>query len=286
MRNLDHPHIVRYLGSRRDLGRGAFYILLEYVSCGSIQALLKTMGGALDERVVRKYSRQILLGLAYLHSRDPPVAHRDIKSANVLVETTGNVKLADFGCSKVFSDLVEGGFNSVLGTPHWMAPEVIRQEGAGLAADIWSFGCTVVEMTTGSSPWSHIRDPTAVMFHVASSAELPQIPDSLSETGREFLRLCFQRDPSRRPSAAELLLHPFVSSDHVVQTSLRDIHNSEEYFNSLVTQSLSTMPQFLSVLPANLVVYIFQFLPLSDLCAVSAVCRQWRAAAAADALWK
>jgi hypothetical protein len=80
MRNLDHPHIVRYLGSRRDLANSAFYILLEYVSCGSIQGLLKTMGGPLDERVIRKYSRQILLGLAYLHSRNPPVAHRDIKS--------------------------------------------------------------------------------------------------------------------------------------------------------------------------------------------------------------
>jgi hypothetical protein len=79
MRNLDHPHIVRYLGSRRDLARGAFYILLEYVSCGSIQALLKTMGGPLDERVIRKYSRQILQGLAYLHGCNPPVAHRDIK---------------------------------------------------------------------------------------------------------------------------------------------------------------------------------------------------------------
>lgn len=80
MRNLDHPHIVRYLGSRRDEARSSFYILLEYVSCGSIQGLLKTMGGPLDERVIRKYSRQILLGLAYLHSRNPPVAHRDIKS--------------------------------------------------------------------------------------------------------------------------------------------------------------------------------------------------------------
>ncbi len=288
MRNLDHPHIVRYLGSRRDLARGAFYILLEYVSCGSIQALLKTMGGPLDERVIRKYSRQILLGLAYLHSRDPPVAHRDIKSANVLVETTGNVKLADFGCSKVFSDLLEGSvaYNSVLGTPHWMAPEVIRQEGAGLAADIWSFGCTVVEMATGQPPWSHIRDPTAVMFHVASSTELPLIPEGLSESGKDFLRQCFQRNPGKRPTAAELLLHPFVSSEYVATASLRDIQNSEEYFNSLVTQSLSTMPQFLSVLPANLVVYIFQFLPLADLCAVSAVCRHWRSAAAADALWE
>lgn len=287
MRNLDHPHIVRYLGSRRDETKNSFYILLEYVSCGSIQALIKTMGGPLDERVIRKYARQILLGLAYLHSRDPPVVHRDIKSANVLVETTGNVKLADFGCSKVFSDLLEGSeYNSVLGTPHWMAPEVIRQEGAGLAADIWSFGCTVLEMATGQPPWSNIRDPTAVMFHVASSNDLPQIPDALSDVGKDFLRLCLQRDPAKRPSAEELLAHSFVSSDHVTNASLRDMQNSEEYFNSLVTQSLSTMPQFLSVLPANLVVYIFQFLKLSDLCAVSAVCRQWRAAAATDSLWE
>lgn len=287
MRNLDHPHIVRYLGSKRDEARGAFYILLEYVSCGSIQALLKTMGRPLDERVIRKYARQILLGLSYLHSRDPPVVHRDIKSANVLVETTGNVKLADFGCSKVVLDLLEGTRDrSVLGTPHWMAPEVIRGEGAGLGADIWSFGCTVLEMATGHPPWSHIRDPTAVMFHVASSNELPIIPEGLSDTGKDFLRLCFQRDPSKRPTAEQLLMHPFVSSDVVVNSSLRDMQNSEEYFNSLVTQSLSTMPQFLSVLPANLVVYIFQFLSLDDLLSVSAVCRQWRAASQVDSLWE
>jgi serine/threonine protein kinase len=170
-------------------------------------------------------------------------------SANVLVETTGNVKLADFGCSKVFSDLFEGReYTSVLGTPHWMAPEVIRQgenierkrggreekgcvlfniwllsEGAGLAADIWSFGCTVLEMATGHPPWSHIREPNAVMYHVASSSELPLIPDTLSETGQDFLKLCFQRDPTRRPSAAELLLHSFVSSDHIGSVSLRDM---------------------------------------------------------------
>jgi mitogen-activated protein kinase kinase kinase len=287
MRNFDHPHIVRYLGSQRDEARGVFYILLEYVSCGSIQALLKTMGGPLDEKVIRKYARQILLGLAYLHSRSPPVAHRDIKSANVLVETTGNVKLADFGCSKVFSDLVEGAnFNSVLGTPHWMAPEVIRQEGAGLAADIWSFGCTVVEMATGLPPWSHIRDPTAVMFHIASATELPQIPESLSDIGQDFLKCCFQRDPARRATAVDLLQHSFVSSDYVANSNFRDIQNSDDYYNSLLTQSLSTIPQFLSVLPANLVVFIFQFLAVKDLCAVSLVCKQWRAAAAADSLWE
>lgn len=289
MRTLDHPHIVRYLGSKRDEVRGAFYILLEYVSCGSIQVLLKTMGGPLDERVIRKYARQILLGLAYLHSRNPPVAHRDIKSANVLVETTGNVKLADFGCSKVLNELLEGEetYDSVLGTPHWMAPEVIRQEGAGLPADIWSFGCTVLEMASGKPPWSHIREPTAVLFHIAAKEEIPQIPDSLSEEGKDFLRRCFQRDPSKRPTAAELLQHAFVSTDHVGTTSLREERDSEEYINSLmVSQSLSVMPQFLSVLPPHLVVYIFQFLPVQDLCSVAAVCRHWRTAASSDILWQ
>ena len=210
----------------------------------------------------------------------PPAPDKDAKISAY------NAKLADFGCSKVFSELLEGTqqYNSVLGTPHWMAPEVIRQEGAGLAADIWSFACTVVEMATGAPPWSHIRDPTAVMFHVASANEMPAIPESLSPIGKEFLRLCFQRDPNKRPTAAELLMHPFVSTGHMTNTaSVPETPDSEEedLYTSLMTQSLSTVPQFLSVLPANLVVYIFQFLAPADLCAVSAVCRHWRAAAAA-----
>jgi len=248
-----------------------------------------------------RYARQILLGLAYLHSQQPPVAHRDVKSANVLVETTGNVKLADFGCSKVFSELLEGSvaFSSVLGTPHWMAPEVIRQEGAGLAADIWSFGCTVLEMATGHPPWHHIRDPTAVMFHVASTTELPLIPEALSAAGKDFLKLCFQRDAAKRPTAEELLMHPFVSTSGnsssgasgtpgLSRKSAEDSSSEDvvSMYQSLMTASLVTMPQFLSVLPANLVVYIFTFLRDVDLCAVSRVCRAWRAAAGADSLWE
>src|SRR5690606_25332027 len=83
------------------------------------------------------------------------------------------------------------------------------------------------------------------------------------------------------------LLHPFVSSERIANASLKEIQDTEEdFYNSLLTQSLSTVPQFLSVLPANLVIYIFQFLDPSDLCAVSAVCRQWRVAGSADALWE
>ena len=119
MKRLNHQHIVRYLGTQRE--KNLISIFLEYVPGGSIHELLKKFG-SFPESVTKNYSRQILLGLEYLHSNQ--VIHRDIKGANILVDTKGNVKLADFGCSKLFSDLKNqaSGFNSFLGTPNWMPP--------------------------------------------------------------------------------------------------------------------------------------------------------------------
>ena len=143
-------------------------IFLEYVPGGSLRSLLDRFG-TLEEAVVRLYSRQILLGLEYLHANG--IAHRDVKAANVLVSNDGSVKLADFGASKRTRDAMPAANANATGghakgTPLWMAPEVIRaapRSQGWRKADVWSVGCTVIEMSTGKPPWSQYSNPVTAM---------------------------------------------------------------------------------------------------------------------------
>ncbi|GLT35922.1 hypothetical protein SLA2020_103350 [Shorea laevis] len=200
---LRHPNIVQYYGS--EMVGDSLYVYLEYVSGGSIYKILQEYG-QLGELAVRSYTMQILSGLAYLHSKS--TVHRDIKGANILVDPNGKVKLADFGMAKHIAG--QSCPLSFKGSPYWMAPEVIKtSNGCNLAVDIWSLGCTVLEMATTKPPWSQYEG-VAAMFKIGNSKELPAIPDHLSEDGKDFVKQCLQRDPQRRPTAAKLLDHPFV----------------------------------------------------------------------------
>ena len=209
LKQLDHPNIVRYLGTEKT--SKVLNIFLEYVPGGSIASLLSNFG-PFKEPVVKLYTKQILLGLEYLHKNS--IMHRDIKGANILVDNTGLVKLADFGASKKIEDLVSvgSGANSVKGTPYWMAPEVITQTGHGRQADIWSVACTVIEMATGKPPWSQYGSQVSAMFNIAKSKGPPLIPQDLSPECKDFLYLCFNRNWRERPTAAALLDHPFVAN--------------------------------------------------------------------------
>ncbi|XP_061364474.1 mitogen-activated protein kinase kinase kinase YODA-like [Gastrolobium bilobum] len=200
---LRHPNIVQYYGS--DTVDDKLYIYLEYVSGGSIHKLLQEYG-QFGELAIRSYTQQILSGLAYLHAKN--TLHRDIKGANILVDPNGRVKLVDFGMAKHISG--KSCPLSFKGSPYWMAPEVIKNSnGCNLAVDIWSLGCTVLEMATTEPPW-YQYEGVAAMFKIGNSKELPQIPDHLSNEGKDFVRKCLQRNPHDRPSASELLDHPFV----------------------------------------------------------------------------
>ncbi|KAJ7546338.1 hypothetical protein O6H91_08G036100 [Diphasiastrum complanatum] len=200
---LRHPNIVQYLGS--EIFEDRLYIYLEYVSGGSIHKLLQEYG-QFKEPVIRSYTRQILCGLAYLHSMQ--TVHRDIKGANILVDTNGEVKLADFGMAKhINTHSIPLSFK---GSPYWMAPEVFKStNGYNYPVDIWSLGCTIIEMATAKPPWSQYEG-IAALFKIGNSKEVPSIPESLSKDGQEFVKLCLRRDPLDRPSASELLEHPFA----------------------------------------------------------------------------
>ncbi|KAK8566252.1 hypothetical protein V6N13_021325 [Hibiscus sabdariffa] len=205
---LKHQNIVQYYGS--ETVEDKFYIYLEYVHPGSINKYVRDHCGAITESVVRNFTRHILSGLAYLHST--MTIHRDIKGANLLVDASGVVKLADFGMSKHLSG--QRADLSLKGSPYWMAPELMQavmqkdnSSDLALAVDIWSLGCTIIEMFTGKAPWSEYEG-AAAMFKVMK--DTPPIPETLSPEGKDFLRCCFRRNPAERPTASMLLEHRFV----------------------------------------------------------------------------
>lgn len=131
-----------------------------------------------------------------------------------MVAADGTVKLADFGCSteieKTLTNLNRD--TNLTGSVPWMAPEVVSQTGYGRRSDIWSFGCTILEMVTGKIPWSHlnVENPVTLLMKIALSDEIPQIPDNISDELKDFIRQCLQRDPTLRPHAKDLLNHPFL----------------------------------------------------------------------------
>uniref|UniRef100_F6H8Z9 Protein kinase domain-containing protein n=1 Tax=Vitis vinifera TaxID=29760 RepID=F6H8Z9_VITVI len=255
---LEHENIVRYYGTNKDDSK--LYIFLELVTKGSLLSLYQKYH--LQESQASVYTKQILNGLKYLHEQN--VVHRDIKCANILVDVHGSVKIADFGLAKAtkLNDV-----KSCRGTPFWMAPEVVnwKNEGYGLATDIWSLGCTVLEMLTRRPPYSHLEGATKLndvksfkgtlrwmapeVFNQKNEgyglavniwslgctvlemltcrppysnmedgqviskiyrSEPPDVPDSFSSDARDFILKCLQVNPSDRPTAGELLDHPFV----------------------------------------------------------------------------
>lgn len=207
LKNLCHERIVQYYGCLRDTSERTLSIFMEYMPGGSIKDQLKSYG-ALTENVTRRYTRQILEGVSYLHSN--MIVHRDIKGANILRDSVGNVKLGDFGASRRLQTICLSGtgMKSVTGTPYWMSPEVISGEGYGRKADIWSVGCTVVEMLTQRPPWAEF-EAMAAIFKIATQPTNPSLPPHVSDHCREFLRRIFV-ETKQRPSADELLRHIFV----------------------------------------------------------------------------
>ncbi|GMI98012.1 mitogen-activated protein kinase kinase kinase 5 [Hibiscus trionum] len=205
---LKHQNIVQYYGS--EIVEDKFYIYLEYVHPGSINKYVRDHCGAITESVVRNFTRHILSGLAYLHST--MTIHRDIKGANLLVDASGVVKLADFGMSKHLSG--QRADLSLKGSPYWMAPELMQavmqkdnSSDLALAVDVWSLGCTIIEMFTGKAPWSEYEGAAALF---KAMKDTPPVPETLSPEGKDFLRCCFRRNPAERPTASMLLEHRFV----------------------------------------------------------------------------
>lgn len=202
------------------LKASAEQLFTRYCENGSLHSISKNFG-KFPENLVGIYMSQVLHGLLYLHEQG--VIHRDIKGANILTTKQGLVKLADFGVATRTTTFHE---SSVVGTPYWMAPEVIELSGATTASDIWSLGCTVIELLDGKPPY-HKLQPMHALFRIVND-DHPPLPEGASpvrqisrkdqrarklicwQIVRDFLMQCFQKDPNLRVSARKLLKHPWI----------------------------------------------------------------------------
>lgn len=213
-----HPRIVRYHGCiRQDSEEDpALLIFLEFMPSGSIKGVLDKFG-PYGVGLVRKYTRQILEGLNFLHAEK--IVHRDVKGANILIDAQGDAKLADFGACRELEALqstVTGGMKSIHGSVFWMAPEVMQYK-AGRRSDIWSLGCTVIEMITADAPWPNLREKklsvTEILKRIVEGPDAPPLPDKIPHDCRSFLERVLVRDHVKRPYASQLLKHKFVLQD-------------------------------------------------------------------------
>ncbi|KAB5515874.1 hypothetical protein DKX38_026522 [Salix brachista] len=217
LKRLDHENIVQCYGTQKD--GEMLYIFLELVSQGTLEQAYKNC--PFKESQVSHYTRQILQGLTYLHSCK--VVHGDLKCANILVTESGRIKLADFGLSKSMEDHSQS-LKLGLGSSYWMAPEVANRKrvGYGFPSDIWSLGCTATEMSTRKYPQYNARNAVS-LDRAIRSGKGPIVPDYLTETLKDFINQCLQPDPNQRPTAADLLAHPFVNESSCPQPDLTEL---------------------------------------------------------------
>ena len=225
---ISHKNVVKYLGAVKTKD-GCLQIILEYCVGGSILKMLEQFK-TLPETIIKKYTRQILEGLEFLHFNN--IIHRDIKGGNILVDRDGNVRLTDFGGAKIIAEELEfQNYKSLKGTPNWMAPEVLKTGEYTRYSDIWSLGCTVYEMITGEPPWSELKNTYATLYHIMNATKPPILPENISDDLKDFLTQCFKIEAKERPNVSLLLQHSFVKEE-IKKTSLL-INYQTSHHNSL-----------------------------------------------------
>lgn len=212
MRESLHQNIVNFNESY--LVKDELWVVMEYMEGGSLTDVIDN--NQMLEPQIAAVTREVIQGLAHLHSKY--IIHRDIKSDNILLDLSGDVKLTDFGfCAKITED--RGKRSTMVGTPYWMAPEVVKQKDYGPKVDVWSLGIMVIEMIEGEPPYLD-EDPLKALYLIATNGT-PTLkhPEKISNALKDFLARCLTVDVEERATMQELVSHPWLSS----ACSLKDL---------------------------------------------------------------
>lgn len=207
MQQCDSPYVVKYYGSyfkNTDL-----WIVMEYCGAGSVSDIMRLRKKTLSEDEIATILCDTLKGLEYLHLRRK--IHRDIKAGNILLNSEGHAKLADFGVAGQLTDTMAKR-NTVIGTPFWMAPEVIQEIGYDCVADIWSLGITALEMAEGKPPYGDIHPMRAIFMIPTKPPPSFREPDQWSAEFIDFVSVCLIKNPEERATATDLLQHEFIGN--------------------------------------------------------------------------
>ncbi|KAF5841905.1 mitogen activated protein kinase [Dunaliella salina] len=201
-----HPNVVKYVGSYRH--QHELWIVMEYCGGGSVNDLLTASHAHMPEQAIAYVCGEALKGLAYLHSLGK--VHRDIKCGNILLTESGGIKLADFGVSAQLTATLSKA-QTFIGTPHWMAPEVIQESRYDGKVDVWALGISAIEMAELTPPNWNVH-PLRVIFKISKDPppKLTLAPEQWSPVFHDFLRQCLTKDHTCRPTARYLLQHRFI----------------------------------------------------------------------------
>ncbi|XP_012986681.2 LOW QUALITY PROTEIN: serine/threonine-protein kinase 4 [Esox lucius] len=207
MQQCNSPHVVRYYGSY--FKNSDLWIVMEYCGAGSVSDIIRLRNKTLTEDEIATIVQSTLKGLEYLHFMRK--IHRDIKAGNILLNAEGQAKLADFGVAGQLTDTMAKR-NTVIGTPFWMAPEVIQEIGYNCVADIWSLGITAIEMAEGKPPYADIHPMRAIFMIPTNPPPTFRNPGMWSEQFQDFVSQCLVKNPENRATATQLLQHPFIKA--------------------------------------------------------------------------
>ncbi|XP_071699854.1 serine/threonine-protein kinase BLUS1 [Rutidosis leptorrhynchoides] len=252
---LSHPNVLKAHCSFT-VGR-RLWVVMPFMSAGSLQSIIaSSFRNGISESCISIILKETLMGLCYLH--DQGHLHRDIKAGNILMDTNGSIKLADFGVS---ASVYESSsrclkLNEITGTPYWMAPEVIHSyNGYSYKADIWSFGITALELALGRPPLSHLPFSESLVVKIAKGLRFCDYQKEeekgnknypkLSKYFKEMVGLCLEQDPLKRPNTEKLLKHYFFKNckgcDFLVKNLLQGLPSVEHRFKETKLQRVGSM---------------------------------------------
>ncbi|CAG9324653.1 unnamed protein product [Blepharisma stoltei] len=234
IKELDHPNILKYYQSELSNDQKMINIIQEFIPSGSIANLIQKYE-KIEESIIRIYAKQILKALSCLHNSE--IIHGGLRSSHIMITESGNIKLSGFQNSRKLCGEIMWKFEDTAENPFCVAPEILQNKEISLLADIWSFGCLVLEMTTGKPPYSDFsKDPKEALKIIRDTEQLPNIPQTISMSLQSLIKSCLQRSPILRPKASQLLKHRFITGkaysieflDNFAGSNIEDVRPSQK----------------------------------------------------------